>query len=128
MWRRVLGVVIGLAVVGALGLVLADGSGTQTYLSVGSLGGAIRTHAIGCARIYPTRAITQPGEDMAVCEIGPATVTLHTYRDASMLRRLDEPTFRSGVSWVVGPNWLVATMDRPAAAQVALAIGGELIP
>jgi hypothetical protein len=72
--------------------------------------------------------MTQPGEEMGVCEIGPATVTLHTYRDASMLRRLDEPTLRSGVSWVVGPNWLVATMDRPAAAQVALAIGGKLIP
>jgi len=29
---------------------------------------------------------------------------------------------------MVDPNWLVAKMSRPAAQQVVLAIGGDLIP
>ena len=128
MTRRVIGAAIGLAVVAALGLALDDPNKTQSYASVESLGGAIKAHGIGCSRLYPTRSVTRPGEDRAVCEIGPATITLHTYQDVSLLRRFDHPSLRSGVSWVVGPNWLVATMNRPAALQVALAIGGELIP
>jgi hypothetical protein len=35
---------------------------------------------------------------------------------------------RSGASWARGPNWLVATMDRTAAARVALALNADLIP
>ena len=65
---------------------------------------------------------------MAVCEVGSANVTLHSFENAVPLRRLGKPSRRSGVSWVVGPNWLVATMSRTAAEQVSLAIGGDLIP
>jgi hypothetical protein len=43
------------------------------------------------------------------------------------MERLEEPTSRSGVSWVRGPNWIVATMDRTAAGLVALALSGDLL-
>ena len=69
---------------------------------------------------------------MAVCEVGSSNVTLHSFEDPAQLDldldRLGRPSRRWGVSWVVGPNWFVATMSRRAALQVSLAIGGDLIP
>lgn len=128
MSRRAIGIAIGLVVVGALGLALADRNGSRSYSSVEALGHDINAHGIGCSRIYETRAGERAGEDLAVCVVGSVTVTLHTYRDLSLLQRFDEPSPGSGVTWVVGPNWLVATVSRPAALQVSSAIGGDLVP
>jgi hypothetical protein len=132
MVRRVVGVAVGLVVVGALGLALdeqdRDQTETQSYSSVETLAGAIKARGIGCARLSWPRGFHVPGEETALCEIGSASITLHAYEDPAMLHRLGRPSVRSGVSWVVGPNWLVATMSRPAALQVSLAIGGDLIP
>ncbi len=63
--------------------------------------------------------------DAAKCLVGSATITLYAYEDVSVLERLGGPSARS---LVVGRNWLVMTMSRPVALQVALAIGGDLIP
>lgn len=127
MIRRVIGAAIGLAIVAALGLVPDDQNKTQPYASVGSLGGAIKAHGIGCSRIYPARFQFWPDDDAATCEVGSAAVTLHTWKNASSPPTyLGEPSRH--VSWVVGPNWLVAATNRFAAVQVAMVIGGDLIP
>jgi hypothetical protein len=127
MGRRVVGVAFALVVVGALGLALANGSGRPSYSSVEALGHDIYAHGIGCARLHSAYQAGGPkvGVDAATCLVGSATITLYVYEDVSVLERLGEPTYRS---YVVGPNWMVVTRSRPAAAQVALAIGGDLIP
>jgi hypothetical protein len=127
MSRPVVGVAFALVVVGALGLVLANGSGRPSYSSVEAFGHDIYAHGIGCPRLYSAYQAGGPkeGVDAAICLVGSATVTLYVYEDVSVLERLGEPTYRS---YVVGPNWFVVTRSRAAAAQVALAIGGDLIP
>jgi len=60
------------------------------------------------------------------CEVGSAAVTLHTWKGVSPPTYLGEPSRH--FPWVVGPNWLVATTNRLAAIQVAMVIGGDLIP
>jgi hypothetical protein len=94
---------------------------------VDSLGSDISRHGLGCPRLYPA-GLLNPDDEAANCVTGSATVTIHVLHDPSLMDRLDDPTPRSGVSWARGPNWLVATMDRTAAARVALALNGDLIP
>jgi hypothetical protein len=126
MGRRFVGVAFALVVVGALGLALANGSRRPSYSSVEALGHDIYAHGIGCPRLYSYQAGgPRVGVDAATCLVGSDTITLYAYEDASVLKRLGEPSARS---FVVGRNWLVVTMSRPAALQVALAIGGNLIP
>jgi len=127
MIRRVVGVAFALMVVGALGLALANGSGRPSYSSVEALGHDIYARGIGCPRLYSAYQAGGPrvGVDAATCLVGSATITLYAYEDVSVLERLGEPSARS---LVVGRNWLVVTMSRPVAMQVALAIGGDLIP
>lgn len=127
--RAALGAVIGLMAVGALVLAIADRNQTASaYPSVEALGRDINLRGVGCDRLYPTRSVTRVGEEMVTCLVGSDVVTLHTFNDVSLPQELDEPSPRSGVAWVVGPNWLVATMSRPAAVRVASAIGGDVIP
>ena len=127
MGRRVVAVAFALMVVGALGLALANGSGRPSYSSVEALGDDIYAHGIGCPRLYSAYQARGPrvGVDGATCLIESDTITLYAYEDASVLERLGKPSVRS---FVIGRNWLVVTMSRPAALQVALAIGGDLIP
>lgn len=127
MSRRAIGVAIGLVIVGALGLLLGDRSETQSYSSVEALGGDIHAHGIGCPRLHSAYQAGGPrvGVDAATCLVGSATITLYVYEDVSVLERLGEPTYRS---YVVGPNWKVMTVSRPVGLQVALVIGGDLIP
>ena len=130
MTRRALGVALGLVVVGVLVVSLDDQDGVpsvQSYPSVQALGQDIRAHGIGCSRVYPVRG-PRPlwaDHDAANCEVGSAAVTLHAWKDVS-----PPPTYLEKSrheSWVVGPNWLVASTNRLAAVQVALAIGGDLV-
>jgi hypothetical protein len=127
MSRRVVAVAVALVVVGGLGLALAGGSGRPSYLSVEALGDDIHAHGIGCPRLYSAYQAGGPrvGVDAATCLVGSATITLYVYEDVPVLERHAEPTYRS---YVVGPNWAVVTRSRPAALQVTLAIGGDLIP
>jgi hypothetical protein len=124
---RGIGVAIGLLVVGVLGFALNDRPGSRPYSSVEALGRDISAHGIGCPRLYSAYQAGGPkvGVDAAICLVGSATITLYVYEDVSVLERLGEPTYRT---YVVGPNWQVVTRSRPAAAQLALAIGGDLIP
>jgi hypothetical protein len=134
MVRRVVGVAVALVVVGGLGLALASGR-RPSYSSVEALGHDIHAHGIGCPRLYSAYQAGGPrvGVDAATCLVGSATVTLYVYKDVALyvykdvavLERRGEPTYRS---YVVGPNWMVVTRSRPAALQVTLAIGGDLIP
>ena len=127
MGRRVVGVAIALVVVGALGLALSDQDQSLTsYSSVRALGRDINAHGIGCSRVYPVRTLGWADHDAGTCQVGPVSVTLHTWNSVSPLKRLGEPSRH--VSWVVGPNWLVATTNRQAAVQVAMVIGGDLSP
>jgi hypothetical protein len=129
MVRRFVGVTVGLVVIGALSLAPGDREGViSSYSSVQALGRDINAHGIGCPRLRPARFLGPVGHEAATCQVGSATITLHTFADVPPLEEWGEPTPRTGVSWVVGPNWLVATMDRPAATQVASVIGGDLIP
>jgi hypothetical protein len=129
MGRRVVGFAIALGVIGVLGVTLGDRDETiSSYSSVQALGRDINAHGIGCPRVRPAGFLGPVGHEAATCQVGSATITLHTFEDVPPLEEWGEPTPRTGVSWVVGPNWLVATMDRPAAIQVASVIGGDLIP
>jgi hypothetical protein len=129
MVRRVVGVAVGLVVIGALGLTSGDrGAVVSSYSSVQALGRDINAHGIGCPRVRPARFFGPVGHEAATCQVGSATITLHTFAGVPPVEEWGEPTPRTGVSWVVGPNWLVATMDRPAAIQVASVIGGDVIP
>jgi hypothetical protein len=103
------------------------GSGRPSYSSVEALGHDIHAHGIGCPRLYSAYQAGGPrvGVDAATCLVGSATITLYVYEDVPVLERHAEPTYRS---YVVGPNWAVVTRSRPAALQVTLAIGGDLIP
>jgi hypothetical protein len=127
MIRRVVGVAVALLVVGGLGLALSSGSGSPSYSSVEALGHDIHAHGIGCPRLFSAYQAGGPrvGVDAATCLVGSATVTLYVYQAPAVLARPREPTYRS---YVVGPNWEVVTISRPAALQVTLAIGGDLIP
>jgi hypothetical protein len=129
MVRRVVGLAVGLVVIGALGLAIGDRDETvPSYSSTQALGRDINAHGLGCIRLRPAPFLGPVGHEAATCQVGSATITLHTFGDVPPLEEWGEPTSRTGVSWVVGPNWLVATMDRPAATQVASVIGGDLIP
>jgi hypothetical protein len=120
--RQSLGLAVALIVVIAFAVLLADTSPTGSYASVESLGSDISRHGLGCPRLYPVGLLNSQDDEAAGCLIGSATVTIHVFHDPSLMNRLDDPTPRSGVSWARGPNWLVATMDRTAAARVALAL------
>ena len=128
MGRRVVAVAIGLGLMGVLGLALGDrDEPISSYSSTQALGRDIDAHGIGCSRIYPSRLGTWADHDAAGCQVGSATVTLHVWSGVS------PPFWGLGeasrhVSWVVGPNWLVATTNRFTAVQVAMVIGGHLIP
>jgi hypothetical protein len=125
--RRSLGGAVALVTVIALAALLADTSPTRSYSSIEALVSDLSRHGVGCPRVYPSRNPLQDGE-AAGCVIGSGFVTIHVLHDPSVIDRLDEPTPRNGVSWARGPNWLVATMDRTAAARVALALNADLIP
>jgi hypothetical protein len=127
MVRRVIGLAVGLVVIGALGLALGDRDETiPSYSSTQALGRDIDAHGIGCSRIYPSRLGTWADHDAAGCQVGSASLTLHVWKGVSPPINLGEPSRH--VSWVVGPNWLVASTNRFAAVQVAMVIGGDLIP
>jgi hypothetical protein len=127
MVRRVVGVAVGLAVIGALGLALDDRYETiPSFASTRALGWDIDTHGIGCSRIYPSRLRIWADHDAAGCQVGSASLTLHVWKGVSSPVNLGEASRH--VSWVLGPNWLVATTNRLAAIQVAMVIGGDLIP
>ena len=128
MVRRVVGVAVGLLVIGALGLALGDRDETiPSYSSVQALGRDINARGIGCSRVYPVRGPGWADHDAANCEVGSAAVTLRAWKDVSPPPMdLGEPSRHE--SWVIGPNWLVAATNRLAAIQVAMVIGGDLIP
>jgi hypothetical protein len=127
MVRRVVGVAVGLVAIGALGLALGDGDETiPSYSSTQTLGRDIDAHGIGCSRIYPSRLRIWADHDAAGCRVGSASLTLHVWKGVSPPVDLGEASRH--VSWVIGPNWLVATTNRLAAIQVAMVIGGDLIP
>jgi hypothetical protein len=130
MVRRVVGVGVGLVVIGAIGLALGDGDETiPSYSSTQALGRDIDAHGIGCSRIYPSRLGTWADHDAAGCQVGSASLTLHVWTGVSQLIGLGVAGEASRhISWVRGPNWLVATTNRLAAVQVAMVIGGDLIP
>jgi hypothetical protein len=129
MVRRVVGVAIGLIVIGGLGLALGNRDETiPYYFSVQAFGRDINARGIGCPRLYPAPFPGPVGHEAARCQVGSDWVTLHTFEDVPPVDEWGKPTSRTGVTWVVGPNWLVATMHRPAAIQVAMVIGGDLIP
>ena len=86
----------------------------------------IDAHGIGCSRIYPSRLGTWADHDAAACQVGSASLTLHVWKGVSPPINVGEASRH--VAWVVGPNWLVATTNRFAAVQVAMVIGGDLIP
>jgi hypothetical protein len=127
MVRRVVGVAAGLVVIGALGLALGDrDEKVPSYPSTEALGGDISAHGIGCARVYPIRGPLFADHDAVNCEVGSAMVTLHVWGVSPPPIDLGEASRHT--PWVVGPNWLVATTNRLAAIQVAMVIGGDLIP
>ena len=127
MVRRVVGVTVGLVVIGALGLALGDRDETvASYPSTQALARDISAHGIGCARVYPIRTLFLADHDTATCEVGSATVTLNVWGVSPPPIDLGEASRHA--PWVVGPNWLVATTNRLAAIQVAMVIGGDLIP
>ena len=129
MRRRALGVTIAILAVAALGITIDGRKEDIVYPTIEALQRDLHAHDIGCPRLYPTGLLDTGAMHRAEsCYVGSSWVTIHTYADGSKSRRLEEPSQRSGVSWAVGPNWLVATTDRPTAARVALAIGGDLIP
>ena len=128
MIRRAVGIAGILALVAALGLSLTVEDGARSHRSLKALGRDIAADGAGCSRIYPTGVISWTDRESGTCLVGQKAVTLHRFNDISVMDDLEEPSLRSGVTWVVGPNWLVATMDRPAAVRVMLAIGGELRP
>jgi hypothetical protein len=131
MVRRVVGVAVGLVVIGALGLALADRYETiPPYPDPGSGTGYRRTRHRVLSHLPPP-----------VFGLG-RTATLRTVRSGLLrhaphvegrLSAADIPTTYLGepsrrVSWVVGPNWLVVATNRLAAIRVAMVIGGDLIP
>jgi hypothetical protein len=127
MVRRIVGVTVGLVVIGALGFALGDrDEKVPSYHSTRALGRDISAHGIGCARLYPIRTLFLPDHDVANCEVGSAAVTLHVWTGVSAMTGLGEASRHA--PWVVGPNWMVATTNRLAAIQVAMVIGGDLIP
>jgi hypothetical protein len=127
---RVVGVAVGLVVIGALGLAIGDGHETvHSYSSTQALGRDIDAHGIGCSRIYPSRLQIWADHDAAACQVGSASLTLHVWRGVSQPVGLGVAGKASRhISWVRGLNWLVATTNRLAAIQVAMVIGGDLIP
>jgi hypothetical protein len=130
MVRRVVGIGVGLVVIGAIGLALGDGNETiPSYSSTQALGRDIDAHGIGCSRIYPSRLGTWADHDAAGCQVGSASLTLHVWTGVSQPIGLGVAGEASRhISWVRGPNRLVATTNRFAANQVAMVIGGDLIP
>ena len=127
MVRRVVVVGVGLVVIGALGLALGDRDETApSFSSTQALAGDIDAHGIGCSRVYPNDLRIWADHDAAVCEVGSATVTLHVWKGFARPTDLGEASRHT--PWVVGTNWLVATTNRLAATQVAMVIGGDLVP
>jgi hypothetical protein len=130
MVRRAVGVAVALVVVGGLGLALGDPDKTiASYPSTQALARDISAHGIGCSRVYPSRLQIWADHDAAACQVGSASLTLHVWRGVSQPVGLGVAGKASRhISWVRGLNWLVATTNRLAAIQVAMVIGGDLIP
>jgi hypothetical protein len=127
MVRRVVGLAVGLAFIGALGLALNGwNEAIPPYSSTRALGRDIDAHGIGCSRIYPSRLWMWRDHDAAGCQVGSASLTLHVWKGARPAGSLGEASRH--VSWVVGPNWLAATTNRLTAIKVAIVTGGDLIP
>lgn len=127
MVRRIVGVAVGLVVIGTLGLAFGDQDETShSYSSTQALAHDIDAHGIGCSRIYPSDLLIWADHDAAGCLVGSASLTLHVWKGVGRPTDLGEASRH--VPWVVGPNWLVATTNRLAAIQVAMVIGGDLIP
>ena len=130
MRRQFVSATVSLIAVVAIALFLGDSQDVRAYASVESFASDLSRHGLGCrrpeGRLLPAPPILS-GE-AANCLIGSAVVTIQVIHDPSVTDSLDDPTPRSGVSWARGPNWLAATMDRAAAARVALALNADLIP
>jgi hypothetical protein len=57
----------------------------------------------------------------------PITIWVATdAADAKRIREMPDPKHWFSVTWVKGPNWFIATINRAAALEVQHAIGGEL--
>jgi hypothetical protein len=115
MVRRVVGVAVGLVVVFALGLAFDDQDQTTSTPRPRALGRDIDAHGIGCSRIYPSRLRLWADHDAAGCQVGSASLTLHVWKGVSPPMGLGEASRH--VSWVVGPNWLVATTNRSSLSK-----------
>jgi hypothetical protein len=124
MRRRTLGLAGSLVALIGLAVLLGEPEEAYAYPSTQAIARDISE--LGCRRLYPARLPIDTYE-AGTCSIGSAEITIIVTRDPSLMERLEEPTSRSGVSWVRGPNWIVATMDRTAAGLVALALSGDLL-
>ena len=71
MVRRVVGVTVGLALIGALGFALGDrAERVPSYPSTQAMGRDINAHGIGCSRLFPIRGPLFADHDAVTCEVG----------------------------------------------------------
>jgi hypothetical protein len=96
------------------------------YSSAQSLAWAIHAAGVGCDTAGSSLS-SLPGQDIALCSIDRVSTTLTVYEDPDIVDAFGPPTRSPGITWVVGPNWVVAT-DRTRAVKVQAAIGGRVAP
>ena len=97
----------------------------ESYATVEELAAAIHSRVGGCRNVAPSLS-SLPGQQAGVCRIDGVPATLTVYDDPSMVRPADAPPPSEGITWVVGPNWVVAT-DRARARLVGDATGGRVV-
>jgi hypothetical protein len=131
-----------LIVLSSLALVLAtlagaflgvwrSGVATKSYGSPTELQQALNDAGLGCDAIGPMIGIPRTHKEprSGICDVNGEQVTLlvgATPHGTSLVRQMPDPKHWGNVTWVRGPNWIVATSHRDAAIAVQHALGGEL--
>ncbi len=102
----------------------------QQYESAKQLMAALRTAGVGCERLEALVGLFPTNRDSGGCDVTGGNIAVYVYPSVEAMandRAMRPPRRWVGVSWVVGPNWFVATGSSTAAETVRGVVGGVVL-
>jgi hypothetical protein len=124
------GIVALVAFVLAVGLLARVDRPPDRFRSMDELLAWLEISGYPCDFRYPMGGHFPPGAEVGVCELDPSQttsgLTLYVHRDPTNVPSPSDLTPGSGVAWLIGENWWIATAYVSEVRKVQQAIGGTL--